>query len=186
MGSRYSQLSLTERHQIARWRDAKVPVLDMARRLSRHVSTVHRELRRNRTDAGAWLRGYFAIGAQQVCDLRRRRRTKLHAPGSIALRSYIVKQLGNGWSPEQIAGYLRRTRCINDYVCHETISLPAPGCWAQVNASKPRVKIKLQPRALAHPNSVHLGPNSGLGWNPEPEEILNQPPPLEQVFAEPF
>jgi IS30 family transposase len=71
MGSRYSQLSLSERHQIARWRDAKVPVLDMARRLSRHVSTVHRELRRNRTDAGAWLRGYFAIGAQQVSDLRR-------------------------------------------------------------------------------------------------------------------
>ena len=121
MGSRYSQLSLPERHQIARWRDAKVPVLDMARRLSRHVSTVHRELRRNRTDAGAWLRGYFAIGAQQVSDLRRRRRTKLHAPSSIELRSYIVEQLGNGWSPEQIAGYLRRTRCLNDYVCHETI-----------------------------------------------------------------
>jgi IS30 family transposase len=78
----------------------------MARRLSRHVSTIHRELRRNRTDAGAWLRGYFAVGAQQVSDLRRRRRTKLHAPGSIALRSYIVEQLGNGWSPEQIAGYL--------------------------------------------------------------------------------
>ena len=30
MGSQYSQLSLSERHQIARWRDAKVPVLDMA------------------------------------------------------------------------------------------------------------------------------------------------------------
>lgn len=121
MGSRYSQLSLSERHQIARWRDAKVPVLDMARRLSRHVSTVHRELRRNRTDAGAWLRGYFSIAAQQVSDLRRRRRTNLHSPGFAALRSYIVEPLGNGWSPEQIAGYLLRTRCLNDYVFHETI-----------------------------------------------------------------
>ena len=55
MGSRYSQLSLTERHQIAHWRDAKVPVAAMARHLCRHVSTVHRELRRNRTDAGAFL-----------------------------------------------------------------------------------------------------------------------------------
>jgi hypothetical protein len=51
MGSRYSQLSLSERHQIARWRDAKVPVLDMARRLCRHVSTIHRELRHSKMTA---------------------------------------------------------------------------------------------------------------------------------------
>jgi len=54
MGTHYSHLSLTERHQIARLRDAKVPVAEIARRLDRHVATVHRELRRNRTDAGAW------------------------------------------------------------------------------------------------------------------------------------
>jgi IS30 family transposase len=30
MRPRYSQLSLSERHQIARWRDAKVPLLDIA------------------------------------------------------------------------------------------------------------------------------------------------------------
>lgn len=67
----------------------------MARRLSRHVSTIRRELRRNRTDAGAWLRGYFAIAAHQVSDLRRRR-AKLLSPGFIPLRYYIVEQLGNG------------------------------------------------------------------------------------------
>jgi IS30 family transposase len=45
MGTRYSHLSLSERHQIARLRDAKVPVAEIARRLDRHVATVHREVR---------------------------------------------------------------------------------------------------------------------------------------------
>ena len=59
MGSRYSHLSLSERHQIARLYDAKVSTLEISRRLGRHVATVHREIRRNRTDEGDWLRGYF-------------------------------------------------------------------------------------------------------------------------------
>ena len=89
MGTRYSHLSLTERHQIARLRDAKVPVAEIARRLDRHVATVHRELRRNRTDAGAWLRGYFAVAAQTISDFRRRRLAKLMKPTSCLLRAYI-------------------------------------------------------------------------------------------------
>ena len=121
MGTRYSHLSLSERHQIARLRDAKVPVAEIARRLDRHVATVHRELRRNCTDAGAWLRGYFAIAAQTICDVRRRRQAKLMKPTSNLLRAYIGQRMRDGWSPEQISGYLRRTGCLQDYACHETI-----------------------------------------------------------------
>jgi len=78
MGTRYSHLSLAERHQIARLRDAKLPVAEIARRLDRHVATVHRELRHNRTDAGAWLRGYFAVAAQTISDFRMRTSVRTH------------------------------------------------------------------------------------------------------------
>ena len=121
MGERYNHLSLPERQQIARLRDAKVPATEIARRLGRHVSTVHRELYRNRVDEGDWLRGYFAIAAQQICDRRRRRLAKLWRRSAEALRGHIIRQLAEGWSPEQIAGVLRRDGGDDGYVCHETI-----------------------------------------------------------------
>lgn len=44
----YIHLSLEDRRKIARWLDAKMPVLEMAQHLGRHRSTIHRELKRNR------------------------------------------------------------------------------------------------------------------------------------------
>lgn len=40
MGASYTQLSITERRKIERWRHAKVPVNEMARVLKRCRSTV--------------------------------------------------------------------------------------------------------------------------------------------------
>jgi IS30 family transposase len=47
MGTTYTQLSITERRRIERWRHAKVPVDEMARALKRCRSTIFRELKRN-------------------------------------------------------------------------------------------------------------------------------------------
>jgi IS30 family transposase len=47
MGTVYSQLSITERRRIERWRHANVPVDEMARVLKRCRSTIFRELKRN-------------------------------------------------------------------------------------------------------------------------------------------
>ncbi len=47
MGAVYTQLSITERRRIERWRHAKVPVDEMARVLKRCRSTIFRELKRN-------------------------------------------------------------------------------------------------------------------------------------------
>lgn len=47
MGTVYSQLSIEERRRIEDWSHAKVPVREMARVLKRHVSTIHREIKRN-------------------------------------------------------------------------------------------------------------------------------------------
>lgn len=46
MGAVYSQLSITERRKIERWRHAKIPVDEMVRVLKRCRPTIFRELKR--------------------------------------------------------------------------------------------------------------------------------------------
>lgn len=58
MGTTYTQLSITERRRIERWRHAKVPVDEMARVLKRCRSTIFRELKRN----------YFSDESMPKCD----------------------------------------------------------------------------------------------------------------------
>jgi len=119
MGLRYDHITLEERHLICRWRDAKVPVRVISERLGRHPSTVHREIRRNWFDDGPWLRGYFAIAADERASSRRRRVGKLHRDPELA--RFVTERLRETWSPEQIAGHLKATRQLQAYACHETI-----------------------------------------------------------------
>lgn len=159
MGTRYNHLSLVERHQIARLRDAKVPALEIAIRLSRHVSTIHRELRRNRTDAGAWLRGYFAIAAQAVSDHRRRRCSKMFNVRLNMLRAYIVQRLRDSWSPDQISGYLRRKGCGPGYVCPETIYryvYSAAGRSDGLPGLLPTRRVRRRKRYARRPRGAHI------------------------------
>lgn len=46
MGAVYTQLSLQERRKIEDWWHAKVPVVEMARAMKRHKSTIFREIKR--------------------------------------------------------------------------------------------------------------------------------------------
>jgi IS30 family transposase len=80
----------------------------IAVQLGRHKSTIHRELRRNRTDDGPWLRGYFAMAADQISAMRRHRSAKLHRDPALA--AHFIARLKDGWSPEQIAGRLALDR----------------------------------------------------------------------------
>jgi IS30 family transposase len=100
MGSRYDHITIKERHLICRWRDAKVPVRVISERLGRHPSTIHREIRRNWFDDGPWLRGYFAIAADERASSRRRRVGKLHRDPELA--RFVTERLRETWSPEQI------------------------------------------------------------------------------------
>ena len=47
MGRSYPHLSLEERRKIDKWREAKMPVPEIADRLGRAPSTIYRELKRN-------------------------------------------------------------------------------------------------------------------------------------------
>lgn len=69
----YLHLSLEDRRKIARWHDARMPVLEIAQRLGRHRATIHRELKRNRfVDPDLQhLSGYYAVNAQAMTEVRR-------------------------------------------------------------------------------------------------------------------
>jgi len=113
------QLTMDERRLITRMHGAGHPPAVIARRLGRHRGTVGRELSRNADQLG----GYHYHDAQHQAETRRReanRRDKLAAgPLGQAVRARLRRR----WSPQQIAGRLRREhpRDPSMHVSHETI-----------------------------------------------------------------
>src|SRR4051812_15100052 len=100
--------------------EARTPVGEIAQRLGRHPSTIHRELGRNRfRDGDRGFCGYFPLNAQDLARRRRQRGRKLAADEG--LRTHVTERLKAGWSPQQIAGRLRREADGGPTVCHETI-----------------------------------------------------------------
>lgn len=98
---RYRHLSFEEREQIAIWRLEGVSQAEMARRLGRSSSTVNRELARNRLPSGGY-QPSFAEGSY----LARRERLALLERDE-RLERFVIDRLNEGWSPEQIAGWLK-------------------------------------------------------------------------------
>ena len=117
---RRSRLALTllERETISRGIVARQSARSMARQLGRSPSTVSREIRRNgghvhyraaRADEQAWVRAQ----RPKLCKLAK----------SWWLRQIVARKLGMLWSPEQIAGWLKRAYPgeESNQVSHETI-----------------------------------------------------------------
>ena len=102
MGRRYEQLSLDDRCEIARLSADGRSVRQIAAALDRSPSTISRELKRNR---GRQV-GYKPSYAQHQARARRWTGSRLdREPG---LRRAVLERLGQGWSPEQVAGRLAR------------------------------------------------------------------------------
>ncbi len=125
MGRSYPHLSLEERRKIAKWREAKMPVPEIADRLGRAPSTVYRELKRNFFDDKELpeLNGYHAVAAQQMYEQRRALHRKMIVHPE--LKEAVEDRLKAGWSPEQIAGRMRLER-HPVRVAPET-RIPSPG-----------------------------------------------------------
>lgn len=120
MSHRYRQLSLDDRRTIYQLIEARTPVSVIAARLGRHPSSIYRELKRNHFhDEDPIFRGYFPTVAHDKARGRRVRGGKLARDPDLVAQ--VVDRLHQAWSPEQIAGYLRRHRCRGFYACHETI-----------------------------------------------------------------
>ena len=102
----HSELSLRERRMIEDMLNTKISVREIAVEISRHLSTVYREIKRNHYDDKELpeLNGYYGMVAQRAATQRRARRRKLVL--LVGLRKAVIQQLKEGWSPEQIADRL--------------------------------------------------------------------------------
>ncbi len=113
-------LTLTEREAISRGLASGTSVRQISRQLRRAPSTVSREVRRH-----GGRRRYRAATADAVAWARGRRPKRCRLATHPALRDAVATKLAQQWSPQQIAGWLRRAY-PNDptmHVSHETIYL---------------------------------------------------------------
>jgi transposase, IS30 family len=98
-------LSFSEREEIALGRARCETIRVIARRLGRAPSTVSRELRRNADRRGG---GYRATTAHALAYERASRPKPAKLQTKLALRELVQDDLRRRFSPEQIAGRLRR------------------------------------------------------------------------------
>lgn len=116
----HTHLSLAERRQIYFLLGRKASVCRIAKILGRHHSTIYREIQRNTFwDEDHFNNGYFPVNAQEF--YRRRRQNLQLFCRYQELKDFVIEKLRAYWSPDQIAGYLKRLgiRCF--YACMETI-----------------------------------------------------------------
>jgi len=111
-------LTLSEREEISRGIVAQRSIRSMARFPGRAPSTVSREVRRN----GGYDQ-YRASQADEQAWVRARRPKRCKLASRPWLRRAVSGKLGLNWSPEQIAGWLKRAHPEEEacQVSHETI-----------------------------------------------------------------
>jgi len=112
---KYTHLCVTDRRRLHIFIKMGLSITEIAKRLSKHRSTIYRELRRNEEPEG-----YFPVVAEEKTQERakQRRPNKLETNG--ILRDYVIRSLEKGWSPEQISGRMKYKK-VSFYACHETI-----------------------------------------------------------------
>lgn len=114
MGTRYRQLGIEERCEIARLCAAGRSIRQIASALDRQPSTIAREIRRNQSHQT----GYQAVYAERQSRARRWSGSKLDRDAD--LREVVLSRLAHGWSPEQVSGRLAK-EAGKPIISHETI-----------------------------------------------------------------
>lgn len=111
-------LSLAEREEISRGLESRLSLRCIARLLQRSPSTISREVKRN---GGA--RQYRAVQSDQSAWARTLRPKLCKLACNRSLCQTVATKLQLNWSPEQIAGWLKREHPEEEYnqVSHETI-----------------------------------------------------------------
>ena len=97
-----THLRLEERERLAALKAEGLSLRAIARQLGRAASTISRELRRNALPKG----GYLPVHAEG-CYLERRQRPAI-LERDAKLGRFVRERLLEGWTPEQIAGWLKR------------------------------------------------------------------------------
>ena len=111
-------LTLEEREEISRGLAAGLSLRAIARGLGRDPSTVSREV-----DHNGGRTNYRAAKADKQAEQRRRRPQVCKLTSSPSLCQVVRDKLKENWSPEQIAGWLKREYPDDQemWVSHETI-----------------------------------------------------------------
>jgi transposase, IS30 family len=97
-----THLELEERERLAALKAEGLSLRAIARALGRAASTVSRELRRNALPRG----GYLPVHAEGCYRERRQRPAVLERDAKLG--RFVRERLLEGWTPEQIAGWLKR------------------------------------------------------------------------------
>jgi IS30 family transposase len=111
-------LTLDEREEISSGLACGLSLRAIAAQLGRAASTISRELQRNGDTAG-----YRAVKADQAAWERARRLKRCKLAGNRSLSRAVASKLRLQWSPQQIAGWLKREYPNDEshQVSHETI-----------------------------------------------------------------
>ena len=126
---KHQKLTFPERKLLGLWKKENVANKECARRLERDITTIRRELKRNNTRVSLgkrdWEIIYEPLHAQSVADKRKQNAWNTKQPlKNHDIYTYVLDNLQQGRSPEQIAGRLKEVEHQNDphwHICHETI-----------------------------------------------------------------
>ncbi len=97
-------LTFYERQKLQYWLRSKQSIRTIAKVMRKDHSVLSREIRRN----GASRKRYRADTAQALSDKRRRQRRRGKLDKNLILKQYVVDRLKDDWSPEEIAGRLKK------------------------------------------------------------------------------
>ncbi len=125
---KHKKITQTERELLGQWKKEGVANKEIARRLSRPVLTIRRELKRNKTKVAVgkeWEWIYEPIHAQHVAMERKQNAWLAKEPlKNKKVYKYVIDHLRESWSPEQISGRLKHEDHPDDkswHICMETI-----------------------------------------------------------------
>lgn len=113
----YSRLSINEREILFKRLAERKRQKEIAKELSRHPSTISREIRRAGMNRSSYL-PFAADQNSQALSFNRRRKYKILENQELA--NFVEEMLKAKWSPEQIAGTLKKVSPVNT-VSHESI-----------------------------------------------------------------
>jgi transposase, IS30 family len=125
----HKKITGTERERLSVWKKEGLSNSDCAKLLGRSLSTIGRELKRNKTRVSVglnnWEMIYEPIHADHAAKERKKNAWFAKEPlKNKKIFSYVMEKLRDSWSPEQIAGRLKYQDHPGDpswHICMETI-----------------------------------------------------------------
>jgi IS30 family transposase len=131
-----SHLTFEERERLSQMHHSGANDKEIGATLGRHPTTIGRELRRNAADFDE---EYSPLAAQYRASLRRRHRPLARKMDRPEVRKAVCSRLVERWSPDQIAGRLKREHPHNRRrrVSHQTIY-----AWIRCQPSEVRRRFR--------------------------------------------